>query len=154
MKQLLILLFVALSFNVSAQSAFKRYPKPTHAKLTYLNNRGITSANVNPEVIALRFSAPTATYLYPQRMIGTSLGIGYNRMHWVDSLQKYYKDFALNLAIIAAGNTTPNVNNFMSIGIFACFYNSLFQFGPVYTLPSATIPKGTFGVGVNIGVPF
>ncbi len=154
MKQLFLILLIALSLNdVSAQSVFKRMPKPNNPKSKYEKTyKGALLAN--PEVIALRFSAPTATYLYPQRMIGTSLGIGYNRMHWVDSLQKYYKDFALNLAIIAAGNTTPNVNNFMSIGIFACFYNSLFQFGPVYTLPSATIPKGTFGIGVNIGVPF
>lgn len=147
MKQLIFLLLVALSLNASAQSAFKRYPKPTYSKMY-----GATLAST--EVTAIRFSAPTATYLYPQRMIGTSLGVGYNRMHWVDSLQKYYKDFALNVAIIAAGNTTPNVNNFMSVGVFACFFNTLFQFGPVYTLPNAAVPKGTFGIGINVGVPF
>ncbi len=98
MKQLkIMLLFILIASFAQAQtittSPFKRIPKPVK---TFSSLQGLTT---NQEVTAYRFSAPTAMFLYPQKQIGTSLGFGYNRMHFVDSTGKYYTDFAINAEI-------------------------------------------------------
>jgi|SRR5665213_64983 len=144
MKKIIVIAALSLIGGAAfCQSPFKRLPK-----LYRLSS----VAGAKTEITAYRFSAPTAMFLYPQKQIGTSLGFGYNRLHYVDSTGKYITDFALNISAIAAGNTVPNSNNIISLGLFASIHNQLFQFGPIYNLPSGGNPKGSFGVGFAIGV--
>lgn len=135
-----------MAISMYAQSPFKHMPIPQQS---FKAMQGLT---VNPEVTTYRFSAPTAMFLYPQKQIGTSLGFGYNKMHYIDSTKKWYTDLAINASIIAAGNTVPSPTNVMSVGLFVSFLNQLIQVGPIYNLPSGGNPKGTFGVGFALGV--
>jgi len=147
MKHLFLLLSIAFSLNVSAQSPFKHIPPPAK---TYRVTLGASN-----EITAYRFTGPIAGYMYPQNQVVTGLGYGFQRLHYVDSTQRYYTDFSISAMAYAGGNVLPSLtpNNIMSVGISLGFLNQLVMFGPAYNLPTADKPKGSFGVVINISVP-
>lgn len=87
--------------------------------------------------------------------IVTGLGYGYNRLHWVDSTQKYYTDFSINGVIYAGGYAVPSVfeNNIVSVGMSAGFLNQLVMIGLAYNIPLAENTKGKIGLVLNFSVP-
>jgi|ERR1035437_51435 hypothetical protein len=147
MKSLFILLLIALSINVSAQSPFHRMPKPA---MKY----GVSLA-APVTITAWRFTGPIAGYMYPQSQVVTGLGYGYCWMHFVDSTQRYYTTFSISPTVFAGGNVTPSItsNNIMSTAVMFGFANQLFMVGPCYNFASPNNSKGSFGVVVSISVP-
>lgn len=148
MKIILYLLILVFSVSVcEAQSSFKRLPKPTSKK-----SLGIVSDNV---VKAFRFTGPIAGYLYPENQVVTGLGYGWQRMHFVDSTQKFYTDFSISAVAYAGGNVLPTIhpNNIMSVGISLGVLNQLIMIGPAYNLPSHGNSKGSIGVVLNVSMP-
>ena len=83
-------------------------------------------------------------------------GIGYGPqwMHFVDSTQKYYTTFSVQLVGWVNGNTTPSLAppNFASVGITVGIFNQLIQLGAAYT-PATAITKSQIGPVINIAIP-
>ena len=151
MKKLIFFLSAIIFFSscVIAQNPLKRMPIPVQ-KFSAL--AGVTA---NPTITAWRFTGPMAGFMYPQNQVVTGLGYGYQRMHFVDSTQRYYTSFSISGVVYAGGNVTPSINpnNIISIGISAGLFNQLVMFGPCFNLPSAKSSGGSLGVVVNFSVP-
>lgn len=143
---LLAIIFTSYSYG---QSILKRLPKPNNVMLSKAMNSA-TSATVT----AWRLTGPIAGFMYPQNQVVTGLGYGYQKLHWVDSIQKWYTDYSISLVAYAGGNVTPTLspNNIISLGISAGFLNQLIMVGPAYNLPSGN-KKGTVGVVFNVSMP-
>ena len=149
MKHLFFLLFIAFSLSASAQSPFKHIPPPAK---TY----GVILGASN-EITAYRFTAPTAgTAFYADGEIKviTGLGFGLQRLHFVDSTQRYYADFSFKATVFAGGNVTPSFkdNNVMGIGLMVGFLNELLNAGFIYNIPMG-VTKGKFGLVFSFGIP-
>ena len=153
MKRLIFIITLLYAISAQAQtvinsSPFKHLPKP--AKKYGLPN--VQAAN--PTVIAYRFTGPLAGYMYPQKQVVTGIGYGYQRLHYVDSTQRYYTDFSVSGMLYAGGNVaTVNNTNIISVGLSIGVLNQLIMFGGAYNLPSANNSKGSFGLVFNIAVP-
>jgi len=153
MKNLIILLLVFFCTNCMAQSSFKRMPKPVQ---TYRKTNSLsTDNNANKAFSAFRFTGPIAGYLYPQNQVVTGLGYGWQRLHFVDSTQRYYTDFSISAVAYAGGTVAPTLhpNNIVSIGISLGVLNQLVMIGPAYNLPVHGSAMGSIGVVFNISVP-
>lgn len=146
---IILLCLIILSVNADAQSSFKRMPKPgrTNARFS-----AAVAAGQKP-VTAFRFTGPIAGFMYPQNLVVTGLGYGWQRMHFVDSTQKYYTDFSISGVVYAGGNVRPglNPNNIISAGISLGILNQLLMIGPAYNFPKGEV-KGSFGVVFNISI--
>lgn len=153
----ILIIALLFSFNTKAQSPFHRLPKPSYAtnpfkpiphadKLSLFNSPG--------EVSAFRFTGPIAGYDLINNKVVTGVGYGLQKLHWIDSTQKYYADFSLSGIVFAGGNATPSItqNNIVSVGIGAGFLNQLLLVAPVYNLPLIEGTKGKFGLVVSISV--
>lgn len=152
MKTLFLSIIAFLAFTASySQSSFKRLPKPAHL----VSSRLSASQVSNKAVKAFRFTGPIAGYMYPQNMVVTGFGYGFQRMHFVDSTQKYYVDFSISGVAYIGGNVvkTSNPYNIASIGISLGVLNQLIMIGPAYNLPAIAGGKGSIGVVFNIAVP-
>lgn len=150
MKQLkfsIIAVLLIVSAQTFAQSSFKRLPIPEHRSA--LSPQGITQSN---EITAFRFT-PFGGYNVFTKQVVAGLGYGWNKLHFVDSIQRYYTDFSIMGVIYAGGNTTPSLYNVASIGISIGLLNQLIIVGPCYTLPTDGQKNGTFGAVVSLGVP-
>ena len=157
MKLKHLLLYCLLIFSVSsyAQSSLKRVPKPVKKAA---NARILGVADNSNVVKAFRFTGPIAGYLFlpgNKNQIVTGLGYGWQRMHFVDSTQKYYTDFSISAVAYAGGNTLPSLhpNNIMSVGVSIGVLNQLIMLGPAYNLPSIGNSKGSIGLVINISMP-
>lgn len=153
MKQLFQLILLLFIFgNLSAQtiktSPFKRLPPPSKASYYKL------SSSVN-RVTAYRFTAPMAGFDVLNNKIVTGAGYGFNRLHWVDSTQKYYTDYSINAVVYAGGFVAPSIikNNIISVGVSAGFLNQIAMVGIAYNLPLVEGTKGKMGVILNFSVP-
>ena len=148
MKFNFLLLLLIFSITASAQSSFKRIPRPAKN-----NARFAAIAAGQKPVTAFRFTGPIAGFMYPQNMVVTGLGYGFQRMHFVDSTQKYYTDFSISGVVYAGGNVRPSIspNNIISAGISLSMLNQLINVGPVWNFAKGDV-KGSFGVVFSIGV--
>lgn len=115
---------------------------------------GLFSATAaKSEIQALRFT-PMAGYNLSTKQIQAGIGYGLQFMHFVDSTQKYYTDFSVQLVGWVNGSTTPSLNppNFVSGGITVGFLNQKVQVGAAYT-PKTSATKANVGLIVNFAVP-
>jgi hypothetical protein len=151
MKLLLLVTAILFITNCNAQSPFKRLPKPESTLGAFQSNAIAPGAAIS----AFRFTGPIAGFMYPQNQLVTGIGYGYNKLHWVDSTQRYYTDFSINAVAYAGGNVTPSIhpNNIISLGVSVGALNQLIMVGPAYNLPSGGSSKGSVGFVVNISVP-
>jgi hypothetical protein len=144
----LLLISISLLTYANAQSPFKPLPK----KSTIKYGGVVTSPTITS---AFRFTGPIAGFAYPQKQVVTGLGYGWQKLHWVDSTQKYYADFSVSAVLYAGGNVEPSIsdpNNILSVGISLGIVNQLIMAGPVYNFPKDG-NKGSFGFVVNFSVP-
>lgn len=150
---IIFVILTIFSFKTEGQSAFHRIPPPSklnpfkpvpHYKLTL----------ETPKITAFRFTGPIAGYDLINNKVVTGVGYGMQKLHWIDSTQKYYADFSLSGIVFAGGNATPSVtqNNIVSVGIGAGFLNQLILVAPVYNLPLIYGTKGKFGLVVSVSV--
>lgn len=144
-KSLLLIVFLGAAMFASSQSAFKALPKKQHGRY------GLSAPT---SITAFRFTGPMAGYSYPANQVVTGLGYGWQKLHWVDSTQKYYTDFSLSAVLFAGGNVNPSLeeHNIISVGLSLGVLNQLIMIGPVYNFPKGDT-KGSFGVVVNFSVP-
>ncbi len=151
MKFIILICLLIISINVMSQSSFKRIPKPVQSQRARLAPTGAVIGE--KPFTAFRFTGPIAGFMYPQNMVVTGLGYGFQRLHFVDSTQKYYTDFSISAVVYAGGNVTPKVNpnNIISAGVSLGVLNQLFMVGPVYNFPKGEA-KGSFGVVFNISI--
>lgn len=159
---ILIAVLVCAAFNASAQSPFrplpkhpqvsvspfKKIPSPLALRMKYgiAKQKAMFASN---EVTAMRFSLPFAAYDYRTQQISTGLGYGWNKLHWIDSTQKYYTDLSIFAAILINGSTTPTPYNFTSIGVGVGFWNGLINIIPCYNISNTT---DKFGVKISFGL--
>lgn len=145
MKKLFFILSLLFSLSVSAQVGFNKNPfvslrPPTSnlkASLLFSKN----------EVSIWRFSLPFAGFDIRTQQISTGLAYGFNRMHFIDSTQKYYTDLSLFLAILLNGNIAPTPYNFTSIGLGVGILNGLVNIIPCYSIGDKIIGfKISFGL--------
>jgi len=131
-----------------AQSPFKALPKPVQLKA---NAYGVAASNTT--ITAFRFT-PMSGYNISTKQIMAGIGYGAQWMHFVDSTQKYYTTFSVQLVGWVNGSTAPELNppNFASAGITIGFFNQLIQFGAAYTPPTSAT-KGQIGAVVNLAIP-
>lgn len=158
LKLLIFTIAMIASVNSFAQSPFKRLKPPTTSvKLysVYLNDSSQYIVS-DPSVPAYKLDAyrftPFAGYAILNSKVEAGLGFGFNKMHWVDSTQRYYSDLSIMVAILAGGSTTPTITNFGSIGIGFGFLNQKIIIVPCYDIPTPTL-KGRFNLVLNIGIP-
>lgn len=155
MKLPILLIFLTFCIGIcNAQSSFKRLPKPQSLSASN-RTHAISSAPIANQVFtAFRFTGPIAGYLYPQNQVVTGLGYGWQRLHFVDSTQKYYTDFGINAVVLAGGNVLPTLhpNNIISAGLELSVLNQLFMIGPVWNFGTSG-KSGSIGLVFNISVP-
>lgn len=112
------------------------------------------------EISAWRFSLPFAGYDVKTQQLSTGLAYGWNKLHWIDSSQKYYTDLSIFGAILVNGNTSPTPYNFTAIGLGVGLFNGLINFIPAYNLGNivdankVTIVKPTFTDRLTFKVSF
>lgn len=152
MKFKLFLLSLVLLFSMGiceAQSSFKRLPRPSPSY-----KKTLAALPDEKAITAFRFTGPIAGFMYPQNMVVTGLGYGFQRLHYVDSTDKYYTDFSISGVVYAGGNVRPSIhpNNIMSVGISLGVLNQVFMAGPCYNFPNGPV-KGSIGVVFNISMP-
>jgi hypothetical protein len=152
MKQFIILILIALSINVSAQSPFRRLERPVPEQ-----KYGLSLAPAVPvaPIIAWRISAPTVGWLYTKgkSQVATSLGFGWTKNVW-DTAKggSWYTQIGINVLAIGGGTIAPNptdLTTVMSVGIGVTFLRGHLNIAPVYNIPKAGQPKG---IGQNLGV--
>ena len=140
-----------VAYNVNAQtklqtSPFHHIPKPkSKSSLLY-------KTVANNKINTFRFVLPFAGYSPITRQISTGIGYGWNRLHWVDSIQTYYTDLSVFGAIFINGDVTPTPYNFTSVGVGVGLLNGLINICPAYNLPSADKPGGAFDLKISFGL--
>ena len=141
----LLIAFTIFTIQASAQSPFKRLPKP--------NTYSLSATTVNPTITAFRFT-PMTGYNLSTNQIMAGIGYGPQWMHFVDSTQKYYTTFSVQLVGWVNGNTAPTLNppNFASVGLTIGLFNQLIQVGAAYTPPTSG-RNGQIGPVVNLAIP-
>lgn len=157
MKLKNLLLFSLLIFSINfcyAQSSFHKVPKPHKANGKLIAGATVASTD-NTVVKAFRFTGPIAGYMYPQNQVVTGLGYGWQRMHFVDSTQKYYTDFSISGVILAGGKVLPSIpkQNVISVGVGLGVLNQLFEIIPCWNFPVSGSSKGSIGLVLSIAVP-
>lgn len=153
-KLLTIIILCAIYFNSPAQGIFKRLPKPTLTNVIISDENEYLSSL--PVILPLKSAwrlVPIAGYMYPQQQIVTGMGYGYQRLHWIDSIQRYYTNWSLSGAVLLGGDTRKlsNPNGIMSIGLSLGVLNQLLMLGVYYNLPTET--KGSIGIVFNTSIP-
>lgn len=154
-KHLFLFSLLILSINFCyAQSSFHKVPKPHKSNGKLIAGAAVASTD-NTVVKAFRFTGPIAGYMYPQNQVVTGLGYGWQRMHFVDSTQKYYTDFSISAVILAGGKVLPSIpkHNVISAGIGLATLNQLLMIIPCYNFPVSSSNKGSIGVVFSIAVP-
>lgn len=152
MKQLkftLLAIFITFAINANAQSPFKRLAKPQR---TY--SLSATGNVVIPKTTAWRFLSPILGYTTDNQIV-TGSGFGLNKLHWVDSTQKWYTDLSVNAMVYAGGRVNPsfNPNNIASVGVSIGIINQLIIGGVAYNLPLIPGTKGKIIGVVSLAVP-
>lgn len=151
MKKISILAaFLFLASITFAQTEIKTSP---FKHLPIPQKSGLFKAALNTKVVAYRFVLPFAGYSPMTKQISTGLGYGWNKMHFVDSTQKYYTDLSIFAAIFLNGDVTPTPYNFTSIGIGIGMLNNLIVIAPSYNLPNSDHKSGAFDLKISFGVP-
>lgn len=151
MKKLFILsafLFFASMTFAQVQintSPFKHLPIP--------QKNSLFKAVLNNKIVAYRFVLPFAGYSPMTKQISTGLGYGWNKMHFIDSTQKYYTDLSIFAAIFVNGDIVPTPYNFTSFGIGIGMLNNLITIVPAYNLPNSNNKSGAFDLKISFGVP-
>lgn len=159
MKNLILLLLIAISLNASAQSPFRRLERPVPEQ-----KYGLSLAPTVPvaPIIAWRISAPTVGYLYTKgnSQVATSLGFGWNKCDWDTSNGgSWFTKIGFNVIVIGGGTIIPNLTDpasWMSVGADVTLLKGRLSIGPVYNLPKAGQPKGftqNLGVFVKTTIP-
>lgn len=126
-------------------SPFKHLPVPQKS--------GLFKAVLNNKIVAYRFVLPFAGYSPITKQISTGLGYGWNKMHFVDSTQKYYTDLSIFAAIFVNGDLVPTPYNFTSFGVGIGMLNNLITIVPAYNLPNSNNKGGAFDLKISFGVP-
>lgn len=155
MKLPILLIFLTFCIGVcNAQSPFKRLPKP-QSLLAASRAHAIVAPTQEKAFYAFRFTGPIAGYMYPQNQIVTGLGYGWQRLHFVDSTQKYYTDFSISAVAFAGGNVSPTLhpNNIISIGVGLGVMNQLLEIVPCYNFPSSGHSGGSVGIVFSFSMP-
>jgi hypothetical protein len=149
MKHLkIVILFLLIANLATAQSPFKRLQKPQRIY-------SLSAWNVSiPKITAWRFLSPILGYTTDNQIV-TGSGFGYNKLHYVDSTEKWYTDISINAMVYAGGRVNPsfNPNNIASIGISIGLLNQLIILGPAYNLPILAGTKGKIIGVVSLAVP-
>lgn len=146
-----ILLFTSSLFAqiLIEESPFNHLKPPEKSVLRMLSSKSVSSN----KYIAWRFVSPFATYSVTTQQIGTGIGYGWNRMHFVDSTQSYYTDISVILVLCINGNITPTPYNFTSIGLGFGVHNNLFMLVPAYVVPFGG-KKGGIDIKASFGFKF
>lgn len=152
MKKILLFIVIVLPMSIFAQvkltsSPFKHLPLPQKDGLLKM------ALKINNTIVAYRFVLPFASYSVSTKQIATGLGYGYNKLHYIDSTQKYYTDLSVFAAIYINGNITPTPYNFTSVGIGVGFLNNLIVISPTFNLPNAEKKGGAFDLKISFGMP-
>lgn len=151
----ILIVLIIFSFKTQAQiSPFHRIPPPEKLSPFKPIPHKYSLTGAIPKISAFRFTGPIAGYDLINNKVVTGVGYGLQRLHWIDSTQKYYADFSISGIVFAGGNATPSVsqNNIVSVGLGAGFLNQLILVAPVYNLPLIAGTKGKFGLVVSISV--
>jgi hypothetical protein len=95
-----------------------------------------------------------AGYNVSTKQLQAGIGYGIQWLHFVDSTQKYYTDFSVNLVGWVNGTTAPSLNppNFASFGVTVGILNQLIEAGAAYT-PATPETKSSVGLIVNLAIP-
>lgn len=150
MKKFLIALLMLITSTAFAQtklsvSPFKHLPIPQKSLMkATLSDNAIT---------AYRFVLPFAGYSPLTKQISMGIGYGWNKLHYIDSTQRYYTDLSIFGAIFINGNVTPTPYNFTSVGIGVGLLNNLIIIAPSYNLPNSDNKSGAFDLKISFGVP-
>lgn len=151
MKKLLFLLAMGLLITTISFAQTKLSVSPfSHIPAPQKN---LFKATVSNSVTAYRFVLPFAGYSPLTKQISTGIGYGWNKLHYVDSTQRYYTDLSVFGAIFINGNVTPTPYNFTSVGIGIGLLNNLIVIAPCYNLPNADHQSGAFDLKISFGVP-
>lgn len=127
-----------------AVSPFRRLPVP---------QTNLFKATLSNSITAYRFVLPFAGYSPLTKQISTGIGYGWNKLHYVDSTQRYYTDISVFGAIFINGNVTPTPYNFTSVGIGVGLLNNLIVIAPSYNLPNGDNKSGAFDLKISFGLP-
>lgn len=145
-----ILLF---SVSVSAQTELKTSPFK-HLPIPQKNSLLKASLKTNNSLTAYRFVLPFAGYSPITKQGSVGIGYGWNKLHFVDSTQKYYTDLSIFGAIFINGNIgVPTPYNFTSVGIGIGLLNNLIVIAPAYNLPNSDHKGGAFDLKISLGLP-
>lgn len=143
----IIVIFICASvFAQSNVNPFKHIPAP---KKLY----SIPTTISNTHITAYRFMLPFAGYSPVTKQISTGIGYGWQKLHWIDSTQRYYADISIFGAIFVNGNINPSPYNFTSIGLGVGILNNLITIVPAYNLPTSENKSGAFDLKLSFGVP-
>lgn len=154
LKVIMLAAVMLMAVGVFAQSPFKRLPSPyelAQFKNLKLNYKLGDSSKQIYRITTYRFT-PFAGYSILSHNVMAGLGYGFNKLHWVDSIHRYYTDVSVMLTILAGGTTTPTLTNFSSVGIGVGVLNQLIIIIPCYDIPTPNL-KGRFGIVISLGVP-
>lgn len=155
---LTVVLFAAVSLHAQEYNVklnpFHRVPNPEKI-LQSAKTYKLTSKEFDSKIVLKTFRFSTfAGYSVVSQKIQAGIGYGWERMHWVDSTQRYYVDFSVIGAILSGGPTTPDITHYTSIGCGIGLFNQKLIILPVYNLPNKSIDgKGGFDVVISVGVP-
>lgn len=159
MKIKLLLAFVIAIFSLQSLSAqtplspFKVLPKPAWSPLHRLKLAPkVAFTQPDSTITAWRFTV-VAGYEYPANQAVTGLGFTYQKLKYIDSVQKWYTTFAVGPYIFAGGQVVPTISpfNIISVGVGVAFLNNLITIIPCYNLPVSG-NKGSFGVVASFGI--
>ena len=150
MKHLkIVILFLLIANLATAQSPFKRLAKPQRSY-----GLSATGNVIVPKETAWRFLSPILGYTTDNQIV-TGSGFGWNKLHYVDSTEKWYTDLSINAMAYAGGRVNPsfNPNNIASLGISFGVLNQLIIGGVAYNLPLIPGTKGKIIGVVSLAVP-
>lgn len=145
---LFVIIFCASSLFAQVKlssSPFRHLPIPQKS--------GLLKTALSSEIVAYRFVLPFASYSVTTKQISTGLGYGWNKLHFVDSTQKYYTDLSIFAGIFINGDVTPTPYNFTSVGLGVGFLNNLIVIAPTFNLPNSQNKSGAFDFKISFGVP-
>lgn len=146
-----MLFFAFFASTVSAQ--VKIHTNPFHHLPIPRQSILLKATLAHNYITAYRFVLPFAGYSPLTKQMSTGIGYGWNKLHFIDSTQKYYTDLSIFGAIFINGNVTPTPYNFTSVGVGVGFLNNLIMIAPSYNLPNSDHTGGAFDLKISFGVP-
>lgn len=124
-----------------AQSVFKPIPRPT---VTRHFRASVLSVSVDSTFQGFRVGGPVVLLALPDLSVFTGLGIEYQHSTYVQSAQRWEKDWGIGVSLLEGGQFVPgSLKAVTAVGAHVSFFDGFLTLGLLYNFSTRKVQGAT-----------